>query len=219
MERAPAPLRVILEALADWWGAWVQMAIAGLIVLLCWLTLLLGPPATFGLYHWTYQLAHGRNPGLGGWVEGGRRYLLKSWLWFVLNLIGIGLALLNVWFYGHFEATWAALLQMFFLVLGVIWCVVQFYTLPYFMEQEEKSLRLALRNGLFTALAAPGFTFLVVGMALIVVVLSLGLVVPLFLGGPGLVAALGSRAVRDRVEAYQVRERDAARRDERSDEL
>lgn len=218
MEQSPGPLRVILQALTDWWDAWVQMVLAGLILLVCWLTLLLGPPATFGVYYWTYRLAHGRNPGLGGIVEGGRRYLLKSWVWFVLNAIGVGLVLLNVWFYGQFEPLWAGLLQVFFLVLGVMWWVVQFYALPYFMEQEEKSLRLALRNGLFTALAAPGFTFLVVGMALIVVVLSLGLVAPLFLGGPGLVATLGSRAVRDRLEEYRVRERDAARRDEKSDE-
>jgi hypothetical protein len=81
------------------------------------------------------------------------------------------------------------------------------------MEQERKHLGMALRNGLFTALAAPGYTTVVAGVAALIAALSVAVVAPLFLGGPCLIAALGNRAVRERVETYRVRERES---DERS---
>ncbi len=208
MEQWPVPLRVIGRALSDWWDDWVQMVLIDLVWVLCWLTVVLGPPATFGLYHVANRLVHGESLGLSGLLAGGRRYFLRAWLWILLNLVVTAVVGVNVWFYARFDAIWAGLLQAFFLLLGLAWLVVQFYALPYLMEQGKKSLRLALRNGLFTALAAPGYTLVVVGLAALVGALSVGTVAPLFLGGPCLIAVLGNRAVRERLETYRVRERE-----------
>lgn len=76
------------------------------------------------------------------------------------------------------------------------------------MEQERKSLPLALRNGLFTILAAPGYSLVVMGAALSVAAVALALVAPLVLGGPGLLALIAGHAVRDRIETYGLRERE-----------
>jgi uncharacterized membrane protein YesL len=103
---------------------------------------------------------------------------------------------------------WANFLQVAFLLLGAAWLIVQFYTLPYLMEQQEQRIGVALRNGLFTALAAPGYTLVVAGAAALVAALSIGTVALLFLGGPCLVAALGNRAIVERLETYRVRERE-----------
>jgi len=214
MERWPAPLQVIGRALTDWWDDWVQMVVVSLVWVLCWLTVILGPPATLGLVYVTNRLAHGESLGIGGMLEGGKRYFLKSWLWMLLNLLALVVVSTNVWFYGQFDAVWATLLQGFFLMLGVLWPLVQFYALPYLMEQEQKSLWLALRNGLFTILAAPGYTLAVAGAAALVWAASVALVAPLLLGAPCLIAVLGNRAVRERLETYQVREREAMRRGE-----
>jgi len=218
MKRLPVPLQVVAQALSDWWDDWINMALISLVWLLCWVTVVLGPPATFGLYYVTNQLAHGRSLGLRGLVEGGRRYLRQSWLWMLLNLLVATVVVTNVWFYGQFDADWAAIVRPFPLLLGLAWLVVQFYALPYLMEQEEESLRLALRNGLFTLLAAPGYTVVVAGLAALVAVLSLVLVVPLFVGGPCLIAALGNRAVQERLETYRVREQEASRGKRETDE-
>ena len=206
-KRLPVPLQVVVQALSDWWDDWVNMALISLIWLLSWITIVLGPPATFGLYYVTNQLARGRSLGLGGFLEGGRLYLRKSWLWMLINLVVAVVSLVNIWFYGQLDADWAGIVQVFPLFLGLIWLVVQFYALPYLMEQEEESLKLALRNGLFTLLAAPGYTAVVVGLAALIVVLSVWLVAPLFLGAPCLIAVLGNRAVRERLETYRARER------------
>ncbi len=206
IKRPPVPLQVIAWALSDWWDDWVNMALISLAWLLCWVTIVLGPPATFGLYYVTNQLAHGRSLGLSGFVEGGKRYFLKSWLWMLLNLLVAAAVGTNIWFYGQFDADWAVIVRVFPPFLGLAWLAVQFYALPYLMEQKEESLKLALRNGLFTFLAAPGYTAVVAGLAALVAVLSVVVVAPLFLGGPCLIAALGNRAVRERLETYRVRD-------------
>jgi uncharacterized membrane protein YesL len=208
MRKWPVPLQVIGQALRDWWDDWFNMALISLAWLLCWVTILLGPPATFGLYYVTNHLARGRSLGLRGLLEGGRRYFLKSWLWMLLNLVAAVVVVTNVWFYGQFDADWAVIVQMFFSFLGLAWLIVQFYALPYLMEQEKEFLRLALRNGVFTFLATPGYTAVVAGLAALVVALSVILVAPLFLGSPALIAALGNRAVRERVETFRTRERE-----------
>ena len=115
------------------------------------------------------------------------------------------------WFYGRFEGRWTLVLQILFGFVGLTWLVVQFYALPYMMEQDRKHLGLALRNGLFTALAAPLYTMFIAGIAFLVAALSIATVVLLLLGGPALVATLGTRAVLDRLAVYQVRERDVQR--------
>ena len=211
INRLPVPLQVAAQALSDWWDDWINMALINLVWLLCWVTIVLGPPATFGLYYVTNQLAHGQSLGLRGLLEGARRYLRKSWLWMLLNLLVAAVVGANVWFYAQFDADWAAIVRPFPLFLGLVWLIVQFYALPYLMEQEKESLRLALRNGLFTLLAAPGYTVVVAGLAALIVVLSVWLIAPLLFGSPCLIAALGNRAVRERLETYRVREREADR--------
>ncbi len=213
VKKLPVPLQVVAQALRDWWDDWINMVVINLVWLLCWLTIVLGPPATFGIYYVTNQLAHGQSLGLRGMIEGGKRYFFHSWLWMLLNLAAGLLVTVNMMFYQQFASVWAQFLQAFHVFLGLTWLVVQFYALPYLMEQERKHLGMALRNGLFTALASPGYTLVVAGLAALVVVLSLLLVIPLFLGGPCLIAALGTRAVRERLETYRVRERES---DERS---
>jgi uncharacterized membrane protein YesL len=206
IKRLPVPLQVVVQALSDWWDAWINMALISLVWLLCWVTIVLGPPATFGLYYITNQLVHGRSLGLRELLESGRRYFFKSWLWMLLNLLVAAVVVTNIWFYAQFDADWAVIVRVFFTFLGLAWLIIQFYALPYLMEQEEKSLRLALRNGLFTLLAAPVYTAVVAGLAAIIAALSAVVVVPLFLGGPCLIAALGNRAVRERLETYRVRD-------------
>ncbi len=209
MSELPIPVQVIFRALNDWWADWVHMVVINLAWALCWLTLILGPPATLGMYHVTNELARGRSLGLAGLLEGGRRYFWKSWQWALLNLLAAAIAAANVRFYAQFDAAWTEILRALLWFLGLGWLLVQFYALPYLIEQETKSLWVAQRNGLFTALAAPGYTVLIAGVGALVAVLSVGSVAMLFLGGPCLVAVLGNHAVRERLETYRVREREA----------
>jgi uncharacterized membrane protein YesL len=214
VQRLPVPIRIIVVALIDWWDAWLNVAIINTICGLCWLTVVLGPPATFGMYYAMNELAHGRGTGVRDMIDSARRYFLKSWLWMALNLIIAALVVISVQFYGSIRADWGPILQGVLVILTALWLVVQFYALPYLMEQEEKRLLVAMRNGLFTAFAGPLYTFVVVGFAALVAVISVPLIALLFLGGPAYIAILGNRAVLERIETFGVRQRDAQRHED-----
>jgi uncharacterized membrane protein YesL len=208
MENSPATIRVITRAARDWWDDWVNMVLMGIVWLLCWITILLGPPATLGIYYVTSRMARGESLGLKGMLEGGRRYFLQSWLLMIINLIVLIILVANYVFYSAIDGTWAELLKALFIILIVFWLIIQFYTLPYLIEQDRKNVIIAQRNGLYTTLAAPGYTLVVASTAALVATLSILLVIPIVLGGPILFVALGSYAVIDRIETYGVREKE-----------
>lgn len=201
----PVPFKVVGQALRDWWDDWPIMVVVNLLFALAWLTIVLGPPATFGLYYVTHHLARGQSLGPRGLIEGGRRYFLQSWLWFLLNLIVAAVLGANYFFYASLTPAWADYLKAVFVLLGLAWLVVQFFALPFFITQQEKRVGLALRNGLSAALAAPGYSLVVAGAAGLATALSIGTVAMLFLGFPCLVAALGSRAVSERLDTYRIK--------------
>jgi uncharacterized membrane protein YesL len=202
-------LQVAGRAVRDWWDDWVNLAVVNLAWGLAWLTVILGPPATLGLFYVANELAHGRSVGLRGLVEGGRRFFLAGWGWFLLNLVVGALLAANILFYASLSAGWAPYVRGAFIFIAVFWLVVQFYTPAYMVEQARPRLGLALRNSLFTTLAAPGYTFTLVVLALVLLAISLGTAALFFLGGVCLAAVLANRAVLERLETYKVREREA----------
>lgn len=209
MGKWPDSFRVIGQAFSAWWDDWVSMAIISVVWLFCWVTVVLGPPATLGMYHMSDRLSEGRSLGLGKLWDGMKRYFLVSWLWMLLNLLVVVIQGANFLFWTGQRTWWAILVTGCLLFLTVAWLATQFYALPYLIEQRRKNLGLALRNGFFTVFAAPGYTMAVAGLAIVLAVASVLVVLPLFLGVPMLIVVLGTWAVRDRLETYGVLERDS----------
>lgn len=205
MEKWPPTLAVIGLTLRAWWDDWVNMVTLTLLWWLCWLTIVLGPPATFGLYHVANGLAYGQSMGPPGWWQGVRRYFWQSWLWFLANAVMLLVLAANYFFYAGLQMEWAGYLQALFVLLTLAWLALQFYTLPLFMEQDEKSLRQAWRNGALTILASPGHALVILSAAFLIAAFSIRTLAPLFLGVPCLLALLGCRSVRERLETFGLR--------------
>jgi uncharacterized membrane protein YesL len=197
-----AALRIIPQALGNWWYGWTNLAAINVAWILCCITVVLAPPATFGLFHAGNEAAHQRNVGMADFMHGLRLYFRQSWLWGILNAIAVFLVWTNIRFYGQFRESWAGVLLLVTLALALVWVAVQFYALPYLMEQEGKSLRTALRNGLFTVLASPLYTLVLLAVAALIVGLSIQLPVLLLLGGPPLLAILANQAVLERLATF-----------------
>jgi uncharacterized membrane protein YesL len=193
---------VFLRALGDWWRDWVNMAVLNLAWMLCWLTVVLGPPATFAAYRVANDFAHGRTlyprelPGML------RRYFAASWLWFLLQLAVAAGVLLNLRFYGGLDSALGRVLEGATLVLAAAWLLVQIYVLPYLMEQEEPTLGRALRNSALTALASPLYTLLLGIISAVLLAVCVRLPFLLLFGVPMLIAVTGSHAVLDRLRKY-----------------
>lgn len=203
--KVPASLRVIGRSVVDWWDGWLDMVIVIILWILAQVTIVLGPPATFGIYYVVYSMINGEALGARGMISGGRQYFWKAWIWGLLNIIAIVTLVVNYLFYGSIQANWGAIVQGVVLIAGFFWFCTQFYALPYFMEQEYKSIKVALRNGILTTLAAPFFTIVLIVPVVLVLGLSIVFVIPLFLGLPGLIPFLGFRALYNRLEAFGLR--------------
>jgi uncharacterized membrane protein YesL len=93
------------------------------------------------------------------------------------------------------------------LVIGVGWLVVQFYALAFYVEQEDKRLRVAWRNGLFTALASPIYTLILTLFVAGLLFLSVSIPALVFVGVPAVIALLANRAVNERLETFRIRTR------------
>lgn len=197
------PTQVISRAFVRWWDDFINLAVVSTVLLVSWATILLGPPATFGLFYIASDLARGESQGLKGMLEGARRYFLKSWLWMLANLFVIVTAYENYLFYGRMSWEFAWVIQDVVLLVGGLWIGIQLFTLPYFMYQEKPSLWTAWRNALFTFLASPGYTLVLWLVVLIVAALSIITILPVLLGGAGLISVLASEAVRERIGTFQ----------------
>jgi len=133
--------------------------------------IILTSPATGGLYYATNQLAHDRDGGLGVYWEGLKTYIWPSYRWGILNLVIALLLNINIWFYGDAPWSFAPYLRIVFIVSAVFWAALQMYTFPFMIEQEEPSLKTALRNSLVAIARFPlrsfGFMLLLFAIALV----------------------------------------------------
>lgn len=96
-------------------------------------------------------------------------------------------------------------MQGAWLALLFFWLVINFYVYPFFMEQDDKRWRVALRNAALIAGANPLFTLIILIVVALLLVISI-LITPLFvLLGLAVVALFGSEAVVNRVNNYRKR--------------
>lgn len=204
----PASLKVIGQSAVDWWDSWMDNVLVTVVWLVAQVTIIFGPPATFGYYYMAHNLVNGRSTGVRGLIEGARIYFKKAWLWGVVNLVVTFVTAFAAWFYINQTAVWALYAEILVLMVWYLWFCTQFYGLPYFMAAEHENLVIAFKNGLLTALAAPFFTFILMFLVLLVVAVSVGFVLPLILGLPGIIPILGYRAMYNRLEAFGLRERE-----------
>lgn len=206
--RFPASFKVIGRSAVDWWDSWIDMVVITLLWFVAQLTVILGPPATFGYYYVIQQMLNGESLGARGLIQGARRFFGKSWQWGALNLLAVLVLAYNFQFYGSIKASWGLYLQVLTGMVIFLYMSTTFYGLAYFMALEQHSLRIALKNGFLTTLAAPLYSLILFVFSLLVGALSGLLVLPLALGLPGLVPICGFRAMEDRLIAFGLRKRE-----------
>lgn len=204
--------RLIWKGLKTWWEVWLGLWMFGLVWVLCWGTIVLGPPATFGFFQAARRLMTDNEIKWGEYFRAAKENFLASWLWFLANLLVLFVVFANTTYYGRLASSAGSILQVLALLVGFLWVAVQFYALPYYVLLEKKSLRVAWKNGLLTLLASPIFS-LSLWLALAPLIALHIFIMPVFLAGPGLVVLLSSMAVEDRVQKFRLREREAEQSD------
>ncbi|HEY3345759.1 MAG TPA: hypothetical protein VGJ97_12565 [Anaerolineaceae bacterium] len=200
----PDPLRAIREASAIWIMNWLNWVNRCLVWLLCCLTVILGPPATFALFYAAHYSIHGAELTVGELAASVRAYFWQSWLWMLANLaVGAGLwglAAAGSALGAGRAVGWAVAL------IGLFWLGIQYYALPIFMLQERKRIWRAWGSAARVAFSAPLFTLITFGLALVLGLVSLILVAPLAMGGAGLIVVLAAQATFERLQTFHLPE-------------
>jgi len=194
---------VLKYAIVTWWDSAVPLAVYSIIWLFLSLTIVFAAPATFVMAYLIAEILDDTMPEPRAVLRSLLTYFLKSWGWLLGNIFVAGLVWVNWSFYRAMGTVWSDGLSWFVGGVAVLWFGIQFYAVPFYMIQEKRSIFLAWRNALFTALASPGYSLVLWLVIAALVAASVLLVVPIILGAPALITMIGSVAVRERVKTYK----------------
>ena len=192
---------VIVDAIKLWWSDWGNQVVVSLVAILLSLTVVLFPAALFGIYQESLDLTHRNRSGLIGFWNGFKQYLMKSLGWGAINLVVILILVTNVWFYYNSQLVSAPFLTVVTILMGVLWFIWQFFSVSCFFLQEEKTFKVAWKNGFVTILKQPLYALIVSMVMLALLVLSFYFYIPLVLGSIPLIAILGLKAVQATIES------------------
>jgi uncharacterized membrane protein YesL len=195
-------LTVFWQTLLDWWNSMVGLAVFNLIWLGLSLTVVLLPAATLGMQVVTNSIAHGRGQHPDDFFHAMRRYAWISLRLALVNILVITIFAVNFIFYAAVESPVAIIIRGMLLVFCLLWFAMQLYMAPFLIEQEDKRLRVALRNAAFLALATPLYTLTLLVSAGLIIVLSLTAILPLAVFTTSFLCLLGNRAVIDRLSIF-----------------
>lgn len=159
------------EAMMDMWDALIPMVGLNLIWFVLTILVVTAFPATGALYYATNRIAHGEAAGTGTFFEGFKEQFWTSWKWGIINLIIYSLLIMNIWFYGQFEGWFFLILQSLFFSFTLIYTSMLIYVYPFLLEQEQPSLRVAIRNSfaVFVRFMVRSFGLLIFIILLVVV--------------------------------------------------
>lgn len=143
-------------------------------------------PATMGVNRVANRIANYKRVDNSFFWEGARAHIGRSWLLYLI-LIGAPLAIgINIRFYFSSSVTWMRLIGIAWIWILVLVLMLMQYVFPLFWQQDDPSIRMALRNALLLTLRYPIYTFLMFIFQVLLLGLSVALTLPLFLLAPAM---------------------------------
>lgn len=181
----------------------VEPTLAGLLALL--LAMLAPNPASVGIHNYAANLTKDERVDFDLFWAGLRAYWRKSLALFGIALVMLVLLGVNLYFYLTSATTWMHYLAILWFYAGVVWLIMVTNMAPLLVEQEDKGIRLILRNAFLLALdnAIPSLVILIVLIA--ISALSIGITLLVALLGGAFVATVQTRAVHGYLEKYRSR--------------
>lgn len=163
------------------------------------------PMVVAGMYVVTNRVAHGKTFHFSDFVDGIKTYWWRSLLWFLANIVFVGLVFVNINFYANqFQGSWVVLVGGIWLAILMFWLTMQAYFWPLLIEQENPRLLLAWRNSAYMVLANPFYAFFVVSFSVVLFAVSVALTLPLVFVGMALMGLLGNNAVLVLLEKFGI---------------
>lgn len=195
-------------ALAVWWRAlrhynhygyrYVWCNVAWVV---CSLPIVTLPAAWMGLVNVSHRLYHGETAGLNEFWEGFKAYFWRGLAMGVLNILVLVINISNLVAYSSATDAFHTVLRTVWLVLLAVWVMLQFYLYPLLLEMKEPTLLGAARNALVMIVLNPIFSVVLLATFAAAFVISYLFVALWLLVTAGVLAAVFTGAVLDRLVA------------------
>jgi len=206
------PLHIVWLGVKATYEELLLLGMLSLLVWLCWLLIIPGPPATAALFYVAHRVATERSVNFNLFKEGFRRYFVRSWIIGGISLAFLLLFVSSFFFYLSLPAQfpqWMQALSVVMLYLLICWLAIQLYLFPVLVAQ-NLSLGRLFRNAFFLAFASPLFTGVLLLALTLIVILSALTTILLFGIAPALIAVICSLALQDRLDFFRAKSKSQA---------
>ncbi len=195
MGQVHAALKIMGYSLRDTWQQFGTILSIHLLFLLGNILIIPGPPATLALFFYGNRIAHGETANERDFLNAIRSYWKPAWRWGFLNLLVIGLLGGDYSLIGRLHSEIGYFIQGLYTILLAGWLLLQVFTLPFLLEQQQPRVFQALRNA--TVFISRNLIFVLVLALLLGLSLAAGVLIFMltFVFGGALVAFAGNHAV------------------------
>jgi uncharacterized membrane protein YesL len=191
------------------WLASQFIPVPAIVAVLVLISLIPAPPATAGLYYVATHIAREKRIEFNYYWQGFKSYLGLSWKIGAILLVSGAILVVDVMFYLNGANIFYTAIGFLGLWALLFWFTIQIYLFPLMIIQEDKSLKLILKNASLLTLAYPLFALGILIATILMTTVSVLLVILLATLWMPFVALLNSRATvssLQEVESYRKRE-------------
>jgi uncharacterized membrane protein YesL len=192
--------KVVAKAAVSFYEELFFFFLTGLIYVIGFILIIPGPFALAGIYRISQRAVRGKAVKWRIVWQGVKEFGLRTFLIFVLIVLGFVLLLTNLWFYNSpeispFPANVGVWVTPLWILLILLWSGVAFYATAFLFELEEPKTFMVLRNSLFLTVLRPIQTLLFLIVSVLALVVSVALPILLTVS-PAFIATLSVTAVR-----------------------
>lgn len=145
-------------------------------------------PVTQAMHHVANRMANYQRVNNGFYWEVLWKNFGRSWLLYLFHLLLPAAIAMNIWFYINGGTSWMRIIGIAWLWIMILIMMMLQYFFPLFWQQDEPNLKLVLRNAFLLAVRYPLYTLLMLLFQMTFLLLSFGLMLPLILLTPAVMA-------------------------------
>jgi uncharacterized membrane protein YesL len=196
---------VLSRALRLWWDDLVPFLALNAVWFVLQLPVLTGPPATAALYAMVRESHDGVYWGPREAWAAFRRLFWPAWRWGLPNLAFLLVSFFNFAVYWDSPGLAWTLLRLLWGLTFFAWFGMNLFFWPFWMAQEDKSLRTTYANAARFFLLNPSAGLLLAALSILLTLVSLILTLPFTLALACWLACMGTVAVRQSLERRRSR--------------
>lgn len=151
-------------------------------------------PATMGVNRVTNRLANYKRSSIDEFWDGARQHIGRGWLMLLIMVLAPPAIIFNLWFYSNFT-NWVRFVTLLWVWVLLFFLILAQYAFPFLWQQDNPKVFQALRNSVVLTLRSPLYSLLMALFQWVLIILSVGLVLPLVLLLPAMLGLAGNFAL------------------------